>query len=83
MGADQSVYRNDTFDYYQKLHGCKDASIEALVWASSRLFSSGLHGEITEWDLNKLTAKVCWIVLFLCVKFVLVAHNITCSLDMC
>jgi hypothetical protein len=32
--------------------------VEALVWSGSRLFSSGLHGEITEWDLNKLNVKV-------------------------
>ena len=37
--------------------------MEALVWSGSRLFSSGLHGEITEWDLNKLDAKVCCLCL--------------------
>ena len=60
-------------------------SVEALVWASSRLFSSGLHGEVTEWDLNKLTAKVCYLRSQCARRFTCQtqANDVTCSLDMC
>lgn len=31
--------------------------MEALVWVDERLFSAGLVGEITEWDLKQLRGK--------------------------
>lgn len=33
------------------------ASIESLVWVKNRLFSAGLAGDITEWDLTRLKSK--------------------------
>ncbi|XP_048576519.1 U3 small nucleolar RNA-associated protein 4 homolog isoform X2 [Nematostella vectensis] len=47
-------------DWYQSLiiPGSKCSSVESLVWCGSRLFTAGLHGEITEWDLNKLVPKL-------------------------
>lgn len=32
-------------------------AVEALCWVGERLFSAGLNGEITEYDLEKLTPK--------------------------
>lgn len=32
-------------------------SIESLTWCNHKLFSAGLEGEITEWDLEKLKEK--------------------------
>ncbi|XP_028410149.1 U3 small nucleolar RNA-associated protein 4 homolog [Dendronephthya gigantea] len=49
----------DNWYLERKIPGCNESSVEALVWSKSRLFSSGLHGEITEWDLNRLDAKTC------------------------
>lgn len=33
------------------------ASIESLIWVKNRLFSGGLAGDITEWDLKHLCLK--------------------------
>ena len=35
----------------------KGRSIESLTWCKSRLFSAGLEGDITEWDLERLVEK--------------------------
>eukprot|EP00794_Sanderia_malayensis_P018978 gene18978-20885_t len=32
-------------------------SIESLIWCGNRLFSAGLGGDITEWDLERLIEK--------------------------
>ncbi|XP_046842982.1 U3 small nucleolar RNA-associated protein 4 homolog [Xenia sp. Carnegie-2017] len=42
----------------RKIVGLKGTTIEALVWSGSRLFSSGLHGEITEWNLDQMVSKI-------------------------
>lgn len=34
-----------------------DSSIEAIGWANNRLFTTGLTGELIEWDLTTLEAK--------------------------
>lgn len=41
----------------QTIVGFADASVEAIVWAGNRLFSTGLTGELVEWDLEKLQVK--------------------------
>lgn len=41
----------------QTIVGAPDASIEAIAWAGNRLFSTGLTGELVEWDLQLLQAK--------------------------
>lgn len=41
----------------QSIPGSTDASVEALAWANNRLFSTGLTGELIEWDLVTLEAK--------------------------
>ncbi len=33
-------------------------SVESLTWCGNRLFSSGLGGDITEWDLEELVEKI-------------------------
>uniref|UniRef100_A0A6Q2YNC7 UTP4 small subunit processome component n=1 Tax=Esox lucius TaxID=8010 RepID=A0A6Q2YNC7_ESOLU len=44
--------------FQEKVIPGKDAhSIEALCWVGGRLFSAGLHGEITEYDLENLRPK--------------------------
>jgi len=50
----------------QRIAGRKDAEISSLVWCESededephgRLFSAGLDGFITEWNLRTLQPKV-------------------------
>lgn len=51
----------------QKIPGRQDASLSSLVWCRSededaaplgRLFSAGLDGFVTEWDLLTLQPKV-------------------------
>lgn len=37
--------------------GGESQSVEALCWVGKRLFSAGLHGFITEWDLRTLQPK--------------------------
>ena len=34
-----------------------DRSIDSVTWCQSRLFTAGLEGELTEWDLESLTEK--------------------------
>lgn len=41
----------------QTIVGSPDASVEAIAWAGTRLFSTGLTGELIEWDLQLLEAK--------------------------
>ncbi|KAJ7997735.1 hypothetical protein DPEC_G00215210 [Dallia pectoralis] len=45
--------------YFQEkvIPGKDSHSIEALCWVGGRLFSAGLHGEITEYDLENLRPK--------------------------
>ncbi|XP_078689122.1 U3 small nucleolar RNA-associated protein 4 homolog [Branchiostoma floridae x Branchiostoma belcheri] len=46
-------------NWYQEKLICGDAgrSVEAMVWVGQRLFSAGLHGDIIEYDMTKLTPK--------------------------
>lgn len=37
--------------------GVENGSVEAIVWADDRLFSTGLGGSLVEWDLTKLCMK--------------------------
>lgn len=55
------------WSYLQTIPGKEDAAISSLVWCKSRdvgvsplgrLFSAGLDGFITEWDLVTLQPKV-------------------------
>ena len=48
----------------QVIPGCKDTSVETLDWCKGRLFTGGLHAEITEWDLTSLLPKVLTYVWF-------------------
>ncbi|XP_061533384.1 U3 small nucleolar RNA-associated protein 4 homolog isoform X1 [Phycodurus eques] len=50
---------NFTDNYFQEkvIPGRDGAGIEALCWARQRLFSAGLNGEITEYDLENLQPK--------------------------
>lgn len=41
----------------QVIHGSQERSIEALGWSNDRLFSTGLTGELIEWDLQRVEAK--------------------------
>ncbi|KAK2550404.1 U3 small nucleolar RNA-associated protein 4-like protein [Acropora cervicornis] len=38
--------------------GCNGTSVESLDWCKGRLFTAGLHAELTEWNLNSLCPKV-------------------------
>ncbi|XP_019733798.1 U3 small nucleolar RNA-associated protein 4 homolog [Hippocampus comes] len=50
---------NFTDNYFQEkvIPGRDNAGIEALCWVGQRLFSAGLRGEITEYDLENLQPK--------------------------
>ena len=41
----------------KQIPGSNEGSIEALVWSKGRLFSTGLHGFIVEYDLVALAPK--------------------------
>lgn len=41
----------------QSIPGSVDSSVEALGWVNNRLFSTGLTGELIEWDLTTLEAQ--------------------------
>lgn len=41
----------------QCIPGSVDSSVEALGWVNNRLFSTGLTGELIEWDLTTLEEK--------------------------
>lgn len=41
----------------QVIPGQDNRAIEALCWVNQRLFSAGLNGEVTEYDLEKLKPK--------------------------
>lgn len=47
-------------DWYQEIiiPGCNGTSVESLDWCKGRLFTAGLHAELTEWNLNSLCPKV-------------------------
>jgi U3 small nucleolar RNA-associated protein 4 len=38
--------------------GRANSSVEALTWCGERLFSSGLQGAVTEYNLQTLSVKV-------------------------
>ena len=42
--------------------GSTEGSIEALVWSKGRLFSTGLHGFVVEYDLVALSPKASYAV---------------------
>ena len=42
--------------------GSSEGSIEALVWSNGKLFSTGLHGFIVEYDLIALSPKASYAV---------------------
>lgn len=46
-------------DWYQEkiIPGSESRSVEAVCWQGSRLFSAGLDGNVTEYDLKKLKPK--------------------------
>ncbi|XP_070574797.1 U3 small nucleolar RNA-associated protein 4 homolog [Ptychodera flava] len=45
--------------YHEKtIPGSESRSVKALVWVNGRLFSAGLLGDITEYDLRKIAPKV-------------------------
>ncbi|XP_063439179.1 U3 small nucleolar RNA-associated protein 4 homolog [Mytilus trossulus] len=46
-------------DWYQEkiIPGSESRSVEAICWQGSRLFSAGLDGNVTEYDLKKLKPK--------------------------
>lgn len=57
------------YPYQEKvIPGCRGRSIEALAWYERRLFSTGLNGDVVEYDLVNLKPKcavpssfgVCW-----------------------
>ena len=45
--------------FFQIIPGSESRSVEAVCWQGSRLFSAGLDGNVTEYDLKKLKPKVC------------------------
>lgn len=46
------------FDFdAQVIPGQDGSAVEALCWVGQRLFSAGLNGEITEYDLENLRPK--------------------------
>lgn len=42
---------------HQVIYGSQERSIEALGWSNDRLFSTGLTGELIEWNLQKQEIK--------------------------
>lgn len=42
--------------------GSSEGSIEALVWSRKKLFSTGLHGFVVEYDLVALSPKASYAV---------------------
>ncbi|XP_078365837.1 U3 small nucleolar RNA-associated protein 4 homolog isoform X1 [Oculina patagonica] len=59
--ADSSIELwNFKENWYQEtvIPGCNGTSVESLDWCRGRLFTGGLHAEITEWDLINLRPKV-------------------------
>lgn len=59
--ADSSIeIWNFKENWYQEtaIPGCNGTSVESLEWSRGRLFTGGLHAEITEWDLISLRPKV-------------------------
>ena len=50
----------------QNIPGRKDAAMSALAWClatkkqpQGKLFSTGMDGNLTEWDMSSLQIKVC------------------------
>lgn len=48
---------SDPFSAAQVIPGRKGRATDALCWVGERLFSAGLNGEITEYDLDSLRPK--------------------------
>eukprot|EP00124_Ichthyophonus_hoferi_P004736 Ihof_evm1s562 gene=Ihof_evmTU1s562 len=48
---------SQTWTLQQRFVGGENASVEAVAWCGDRLFSAGLHGQITEWNLHSLQPK--------------------------
>jgi hypothetical protein len=42
--------------------GSSEGSVEALVWSKGRLFSTGLHGFVVEYNLVELSPKASYAV---------------------
>ena len=42
--------------------GSTEGSVEALVWSKGKLFSTGLHGFVVEYDLIALSPKASYAV---------------------
>jgi hypothetical protein len=38
--------------------GRKETTVHSILWLEDRFYTSGLHGYITEWDLETLSPKV-------------------------
>jgi len=61
VGRDEGVieiYEVSTWHLTQRIAGGVGKSVRSLCWtAPTTLYSSGLTGEITEWDLNSLSAR--------------------------
>lgn len=53
--ADIEIW-NVTNDFHLErvIPGGEELSVEALVWVDGRLFSAGIHSQITEWDIDSL-----------------------------
>ncbi|XP_006814392.1 U3 small nucleolar RNA-associated protein 4 homolog [Saccoglossus kowalevskii] len=50
--------RQDGWYHEKTVPGCEGRSVEALTWVNSRLFSAGLYGGITEYDLMKIEPRI-------------------------
>ena len=49
---------NHTPHIERTIPGRVNSSVEALTWCGERLFSSGLQGAVTEYNLQTLSVKV-------------------------
>lgn len=63
---------NFMFNYFKIIPGSESRSVEAICWQGLRLFSAGLDGNVTEYDLKKLKPKVHF-------SFILIPSNDTCA----
>ncbi|XP_014675622.1 PREDICTED: cirhin-like [Priapulus caudatus] len=59
--ADNSIEiwncKENIFHHEKTIHGDSGRSVESLAWLRGRLFSAGLHGDLTEYDLSRLRPK--------------------------
>jgi len=57
-GSTSQITPAEDFTVVKRLPGKIGTSIETMIWTSDdRFFSAGLHGFVTEWDLEKQTPK--------------------------